>query len=96
MDFCPTPEQPVIIPNPKILKQRDILWTIMVGEVGSAIARGYIFGFLSGVLHLVNLYIDYLGYATMHFCQVMFMALCGAMESMILLSKYKDGGYSEA
>ena len=96
MECCPTADSPVITPNPKTLRERDVLYALMWGEVGSAICRGFVFGFMTGVLHLVNVWIDYMGYATMHFCTVMFMALCGAMESMILISKYKDGGYSEA
>ena len=96
MECCPTADSPAIVPNPKTLRERDVLYALMYGDVGAAICRGYIFGFMAGVPSLINVWIDYLGYATMHFCMVMFMSLCGAMDSMVLISKYKDGGYSEA
>ena len=64
----------------------------MVGEVGAAMARAYVFGFLNGMLHLISLWIDYMGYATMHHCQVMVIAFCGGVEALMLFMYMRDGG----
>ena len=95
-DICPTPESPVIMANRKTEQERKVLWYITYGEIGSAIGRAYIFGFLQGMVHLMNLWIDYMGYATMHYCQVMIMSFCGAIEVLMLMSKQNDGGIYES
>ena len=64
----------------------------MYGEIGAAICRAYTLGFLTGVLHLLTIWIDYLGYATMHYCQVMVIAFCGGIEMMMLWMNANDGG----
>ena len=68
----------------------------MFGEIGVAIGRMYVFGFLTGTLHLLSMWIDYLGYATMHFCQVMVIAFVGAIDFFMLIMSYKDGGPMQA
>jgi len=92
VDCCPSPNNPVIIPNTSTAIQRKCLYAIMFGEVGAAICRAYTFGFLTGLLHLISIWIDYLGYATMHYCQVMVIAFCGAIELMMLWMNANDGG----
>lgn len=67
----------------------------MYGEVGVAICRAYTLGFLTGLLHLITMWIDYLGYATMHYCQVMVISFCGAIEVMMLFMNANDGGILE-
>ena len=67
----------------------------MYGEVGAAICRAYTLGFLTGLLHLITMWIDYLGYATMHYCQVMVIAFCGGVEVLMLWMNANDGGYLE-
>jgi len=64
----------------------------MYGEVGQALCRAYTLGFLTGVLHLITMWIDYLGYATMHYCQVMVVGFCGGIEFMMLWMNANDGG----
>ena len=64
----------------------------MYGEVGAAICRAYTLGFLTGLLHLISLWIDYLGYATMHYCQVMVISFCGGLELLMLWMNAHDGG----
>lgn len=66
------------------------LYLLMWGEVGAALGRTYVFGFLTGALHLVSLWIDYMGYATMHFCQVLIISFCGASEAIMLLVNMKE------
>lgn len=64
----------------------------MYGEIGAALCRAYTFGFLTGLLHLISMWIDYLGYATMHYCQVIVIGCCGAMEVLMLWMNINDGG----
>ena len=64
----------------------------MYGEIGAALCRAYTLGFLTGVLHLISMWIDYLGYATMHYCQVMVIGFCGSVEVMMLWMNANDGG----
>ena len=92
VDCCPSPSNPVIEPNSKTQKERLTLYAIMYGEVGSALCRAYTLGFLTGLLHLISLWIDYLGYATMHYCQVMVIGFCGCIEVMMLFWNANDGG----
>lgn len=67
----------------------------MCGEVGVAICRAYTLGFLTGLLHLISMWIDYLGYATMHYCQVMVISFCGGIEVLMLWMNANDGGILE-
>jgi len=92
VDCCPSPNNPVIVPNMRTSNMRKAIYAIMYGEVGAAICRAYTFGFLTGVLHLISMWIDYLGYATMHYCQVMVIAFCGAIEVIMLWMNANDGG----
>lgn len=92
VDCCPSPNNPVIEPNSKTVVQRKCLYALMYGEIGQALCRAYTLGFLTGVLHLISLWIDYLGYATMHYCQVMVIGFCGSIELMMLWMNANDGG----
>jgi len=67
----------------------------MYGEIGAALCRAYTLGLLTGLLHLISMWIDYLGYATMHYCQVMVIAFCGGVEALMLWMNANDGGYLE-
>ena len=93
---CPSPDEPVIEPTAHTAKLRSALRAIMYGEAGAAIGRAYIFGFTTGVAHLISLWIDYMGYATMHHCQVWIMAFCGGLEAMMCMMNAHDGGPLEA
>ena len=68
----------------------------MFGEIGAAVGRAYVFGFLTGALHMISMWIDYMGYATMHFCQVMVIAFCGGVEALMLFMNMRDGGPMQA
>ena len=41
---------------------------------------------------MITMWIDYLGYATMHYCQVMVVGFCGAIEFMMMYMNANDGG----
>ena len=96
VECCPMADQPMIVPNQKTSMQRKALYAIIYGEVGAGIGRAYIFGFLTGALHMVTIWIDYMGYATMHYCQVTVISICGAIEAVMLLLNACDGGPLEA
>ena len=89
---CPTADNPVITETEKNRLDRVALKLLMVGEVGAAIGRAYVFGFLTGALHLISMWVDYMGYATMHFCQVMVVSFCGGVEALMLFMNLRDGG----
>ena len=65
---CPSPSNPIIPLTENNKMERLSLYLLMIGEIGAAIGRAYVFGFMTGALHLVSMWIDYMGYATMHFC----------------------------
>ena len=96
VDCCPSPDQAVIIPDRSLERQRKALYALMYGEVGVALCRAYTLGFFTGLLHLITMWIDYLGYATMHYCQVMVIAFCGGIEVLMLYMNSNDNGTLEA
>lgn len=63
---------------------RLTLFLIIMGDLGSAIGRVYVFNFLTGTLHLVSLWVDYLGFATMHYCHVLSISFLGGIEALML------------
>ena len=93
---CPNIDTPVIPLTKNNNLERQALRLIMYGEIGAAIGRAYVFGFMTGALHLISMWIDYMGYATMHFCQVMVVAFCGGIEAMMLFMNMRDGGPMQA
>jgi len=46
----------------------------------NSVFKAMLFGILSGVFNLVSIWIDYMGYATMHYCQVMIIMFSGLMD----------------
>ena len=69
---------------------------IYIGEVAAVVASSNLFGFLRGILHLFSCWIDYMGYATVHYCQVMVIAFMGGLEAMMLIVNLRDGGIAQA
>jgi hypothetical protein len=65
---CPRPDQPAIELTKKNEKLRLALRIIYIGEVAAVVASSNLFGFLRGILHLFSCWIDYMGYATVHYC----------------------------
>ena len=93
---CPSPDQPVIQPTEKTTRYRKALYAFMFGEIGGAIARAYIFGLLTGIFHLISIWIDYSAYATMHYCGTTIVCFCAVMEIMMLFMNANDGGELQA
>lgn len=52
----------------------------MYGELVMTILKSFLFGLMSGLFNLVAVWITYMGYATMHFCQVMIVIFSALMD----------------
>ncbi len=89
---CPSPRDSVIQPiGPTVLYRKLLLW-ICYGEIGNCIFKGILFGVISGIFNLVSLWIDYLGYATMHYCQVLIVCFSGLMD--VVMAAIQWSSYS--
>ena len=93
---CFPSNDPVIPLNRRNLRFRLALKAMMIGEIGASVGRGYVFGFMVGLIQLLSVWIDYMGYSTMHYCQVNMICYCGAVEALMLLMNMRDGGPMEA
>ena len=93
---CPRADNPMIKLDLHHKKLQLALRLIYFGEIGASIARANLFGFMSGVLHLISVWIDYMGYATMHFCQIMVITFCGGIEALMLVMNLRDGGMMQS
>jgi hypothetical protein len=93
---CPSPDEPVIPCSKPLELKRKALLALTWGDAFASVAMGYIFGFEAGILRLVSCWIDYMGYATMHYCIVLVMAFMGATDGMMLWMNSKDGGPLQA
>jgi len=93
---CFSVDEPVIPLSDKNLRFRLALRALMFGELGAAISRAYVFGFMTGAMHLLSIWIDYMGYASMHYCQVSVISFCGGVEALMLFMNMRDGGPMQA
>ena len=74
---CPSPEFPVIQPDERALKQRKILYYLYLGQGLICFIKFLLFGPLAGLFQLINLWVIYSAYATMHFCSVLiYLIMC--------------------
>ena len=69
-----------------------MLKTIAYGEIGAVIGWSYIFGVMTGVIHLIHMWIFYTAYASLNPCVVLVAAFCGGMEIIELFMNANDGG----
>lgn len=77
---CPNPDNSVIVPDQKTSKARERLLYIFYGEFANVILKSALYGLMSGLLNLVNAWITYMGYATMHYCQTMMIIFTAVMD----------------
>lgn len=90
MEFCcPSPEHPVIALNSTTIKHRKKLRYLMYGEVGVCLAKSILYSPISGIMQLITLWMLYMGWATMHFCQVMVFMVGVGIDMFFLLLDYK-------
>ncbi len=90
---CPAPTvNPDLEMNELTKRYRSVLKTIAYGEIGAVLGWGYVFGFLTGLIHLVHMWICYTAYATMNPCVVLVCVFCSGMELIELFMNANDGG----
>jgi len=69
-----------------------VLKALVYGEIGAVIGYMYLFGTLTGIFHLVHMWIDYSAYASASYCAVLIVGLSAAMELVMLFMNANDGG----
>ena len=57
----------------------------MWGEVAAVVMKIIVFDPMHGLFSALAIWIDYMGYATMHFCQTMFIMFLGGLDLFMLL-----------
>lgn len=86
---CPSPSASVIQPIGKARMWRKALLFAIYAEVASCIIRMVLFGTLDGLLNLIGVWILYLAYATMHFCQTMVVIFSGILDIVMLAMSWQ-------
>ena len=87
---CPHPtKNRMIEPVGTAAKMRSILLLLMLGEIAAIVIKIRLFGF-SSLLGLIAVWIIYVAYATMHFCQTLFISFLGVLDMVIILSNRPD------
>ena len=83
--LCPHPtKNRMIEPVGAAGKMRSALLIVILGEIASIAIKVKLFG-LTSLLALIAVWIVYVGYATMHFCQSLFICLIGVLDLVILV-----------
>jgi hypothetical protein len=54
------------------------------------ILMGILFGVLFGIMHLGAVWLDYLGYATMHYCMIMMIGISSLVEIIFSSMRWKE------
>jgi hypothetical protein len=74
---CPSPDYPVIQPDSKATKLRAILHKLYIGQIMVCFAKFLMYGGLAGIFQLINLWVCWTAYATMHFCSsLIYFIMC--------------------
>ena len=68
MMCCPSPEHSVIAECEETAKYRRVLYGLMFGDGLVLIGKIFLFTPFNAAMQGISIWIDYLGYATMHFC----------------------------
>lgn len=77
----------------KIELFRKVLKSLVYGELGAMIGTTYLFGAVTGLFHLVHVWINYCAYASLHYCATSIVAFCAVMELMMLFMQASSGSY---
>ena len=80
----------MIVPNERTTRYRKAMYALAWGELGVSIGQAYVFGLLMGMFHLIVIWINYTNYATMNYCGSLIVAICGAMELIMLFMNAND------
>jgi hypothetical protein len=86
---CPSPENPVIVPNPDSLKHRRFMRYVMYGQFFMSFSKMLLFGFFSGLLQLISVWIAYNAWATMHFCNALMVMIFAGLDLLMLMLDFQ-------
>ena len=91
MEFCcPSPENPVIQPNPQSLKYRRWLRYLYYGTIAECFVRILLFGLMSGIFNVFDVWMIYLSWSTMHFCNLIFFMVFQVLDLLMILSNFSS------
>ena len=86
MEFCcPSPNAPVIYPNETNIKHRSRLRYLMFGEISLIIVKSILYGPMQAVFQFINVWIVYVAWATMHFCNTLFYLFITAIGLVLAI-----------
>ena len=86
---CPSPEHSVIAETHQTTLYRKGLYGIMIGDISVAAGKVFLFSPMNAAMQGITVWIDYLGYATMHFCQILVILIFSGFDALVLMSDYK-------
>lgn len=85
---CPQPKMSVIRPIGMAGKLRKYIKWITIGEVVVCVLHMMIFDIQSGFMQSIDVWIDFMAYATMHFCQTIIFMISGFIDVGMLIFSY--------
>ena len=92
---CPHPDSSVIAPVGQAGNWRTALKMVIYGEIATVIMKMILFDPMHGLFSAIAIWIDYMGYATMHFCQTMIICFSGGLDLGMLLLNLTTEGFKE-
>lgn len=91
---CPQPKNSVIFDTGMAKKCRQWIKGIMITEVVVCILHMMIFDILSGFTHSISVWIDFIAYSTMSWCQCIVLIIVTCMDlGMMSFSYAKSPSY---
>ena len=74
--LCPPPSDPDgMTITEMVTRYRVVLKSIYYGEVGAIISYMYLFGLFGGLRYFLDLWVAYLAYAKLHYCNVLLVSM---------------------
>ncbi|CDW80699.1 UNKNOWN [Stylonychia lemnae] len=87
MDSCfPNPEHTQIALNEQTIKHRKLLRYLFYGEFYIIFAKLLLMGFISALFQLFSLWIIYICWATLSYCNLIFFMFSAGLDFLILLN----------
>ena len=91
---CPQPKMCVIRPIGLAGKIRNYVKWVMIGEVVVCILHMMIFDIMSGFTHAVSVWIDFMAFSTMGFCQALVLVISASIDlGMLVFSWCRSDSY---
>ena len=92
---CPHPDSSVIQPVGEAGKWRCGLQIVIYGEIVCTLMRMFLFDPMHGLFNAIAIWIDYMGYATMHFCQTLIICFSGGLDLGMLFLNLSTKGFKD-